>query len=268
MYDRIFRKITELLAKGETFAVATIIKAEGSTPRGAGAKMIIHTDGATFGTIGGDCAEAAVVSEALEAIRLDRPRTVSLSLEEEEKGGIGMRCGGRIEVSIEVVKPAPKLVIIGAGHIAFHIARFGRAIGFSVTVIDPFASEQKFPESVEVIPERVDAGLSKVEITPQTYVVIVTRHKYDEPALKAVLDSKAAYIGMVGSKNRVNAIYQILVKEGISKEKLRRIYAPIGLDIGAETPAEIAVSIIAEIIKTRKGGSGKSLKLERIEVSD
>lgn len=263
MHAEIFRKANELIAKGETFAIATIIRTEGSTPRKPGAKMIILRDGSTVGTIGGDCVESEAVAEALEAITEGKSRTVSVALREEELGGVGMRCGGVAEVYIEVVKPTPRLLIIGGGHIGAEIAKLGQNVGFSVTVIDPSGKEGDFPGPVEVIPEPVEKGISRVEITPQTYIVIATGHKYDEPALKAVINSDAAYIGMVGSRRKAATIYKNLMDEGIFEEKLRRVHTPIGLDIGAETPEEIAVSIIAEIVRERRkpGASGESLKI-------
>ncbi len=263
MHEEIFRQANELIAKGKTFAIATIVRTEGSTPRKPGAKIIVLKDGSTFGTIGGDCVESGTVAEALEAIKEGKSRTVSMALEEEELGGVGMKCGGRTEVYIEIINPSPKLLILGGGHIGTQVAKLGQGIGFSVTVIDPSAKEENFPKLVEVIPEFVDKGISKVEITPQTYIVIVTGHKYDEAALKAVIDSKATYIGMVGSRRKAAIVYRNLLDEGVPEEKLKRVHAPIGLDIGAETPEEIAVSIIAEIVKERRKpeASGESLKI-------
>lgn len=263
MHEEIFQKANELIAKGETFAMATIVRTEGSTPRKPGAKMIVRKDGNTFGTIGGDCVESGAVAEALEAIKEGKSRTVSMALEEEELGGVGMRCGGKAEVYIEVINPTPKLLIIGSGHVGAQVAKLGQGVGFSVTVIDPSAKEENFPKLVEVIPEFVDKGISKVEITPQTYIVIATGHKYDEAALKAVIDSEAAYIGMVGSRRKAATIYRNLMDEGVPEEKLKRAHVPIGLDIGAETPEEIAVSIIAEILKEcrKPEASGESLKI-------
>ncbi len=263
MYENIFQKINELMAKGETFAVATIVRTEGSTPRKPGAKMIILSDGSTFGTIGGDCVESGAVAEALEAIKEGRSQTVSMALEEEESGGVGMRCGGSVEVYIEIINPAPKLLIIGGGQIGARVAKLGLEVGFSVTVIDPLVKEENFPKPVEIIPEFVEKSISKIEITPQTCVVIATGHKYDEAALEAVIDSKAAYIGMVGSRRKAAAIFRNLRDEGVPEEKLKRVHSPVGLDIGAETPEEIAVSIIAEIIKERRKplATGRSLKI-------
>lgn len=263
MHEDIFRKINELVEKGETFAVATIVRTEGSTPRKSGAKMIVLPDGKTLGTIGGDCVEAGAVSEAIEAMNEGKPRTVSVALEEEELGGVGMRCGGMVDVYIEVVKPTPKLLIIGGGHVGAEIAKLGQKIGFSVAVIDPSVKREDFPEYVEVIAESVEKGVPKIEITPQTYVVIATGHKYDEDALKAVLDSKAAYIGMLGSRRKAATIYRSLMDQGIPEDMLRKVHTPVGLDIGAETPEEIAVSIIAEVIKKRRKPEafGESLKI-------
>ena len=173
-----------------------------------------------------------------------------------------MKCGGTADVYIEVVKPTPKLLIIGGGHIGVEVAKLGLGLEFSVTVIDPLAKAGIFPELVEVIYEPVEKAISRVEITPQTYIVIATEHKYDEAALKAVINSNAAYIGVVGSRRKAAAIHKSLTEEGISEEKLGRVHIPIGLNIGAETPEEIAISIIAEIVKERREStaSGESLK--------
>jgi xanthine dehydrogenase accessory factor len=259
----IYQKITELLQNGETFAIATIIKADGSTPRGVGTKMIIMNDQTTYGTIGGGCVESAVITEALEALKDGKSRVTNYALEEEEKGGVGMRCGGKLELSIEVLQPKPNLLVIGSGHIASALVTLGKIIDFKVIVIDPFAKKEEFPEADIVITKPVDSGIAELKINPQTYIIIVTRHQYDEPALREVIDSEATYIGMVGSKNRVEMAFNTLMKEGISESSLKRVYAPIGLDIGAETPSEIATSIIAEVIKHRRGGTGRNLALYR-----
>ena len=263
MTEKIFKKVNELMAKGATFAIVTIVKTEGSTPRKAGAKMIVHEDGSTFGTIGGDCVESGAVAEAIEAMREGTSKTFSAALEEEELGGIGMKCGGVAEVYIEVIKPTPKLLIIGGGNIGAQLAKLGHNVGFSITVIDPAAREDDFPDFVEVIPEMVEKGAKMAGITPQTYIVVSTGHKYDEAALKAVIDSGAAYIGMVGSKRKAAVTYRSLMDEGISEDKVRMVHTPVGLDIGAETPEEIAVSIMAEIIKEHRkpSASGGSLKI-------
>ncbi|MFH1821332.1 MAG: XdhC family protein [Methanobacteriota archaeon] len=251
------------MEEGATFAIVTIVKTEGSTPRKAGAKMIVLEDSSTFGTIGGDCVESGAVAEATEAIKEGKSKTFSAALEEEEFGGIGMKCGGMAEVYIEVIKPAPKLLIIGGGNIGSQLAKLGHNVGFSITVIDPAAGKEDFPDFVKVIPEMVEKGVKIAGITPQTYIVVATGHKYDEAALKAVVDSGAAYIGMVGSKRKAAVTYRSLMDDGVSEDKVRMVHIPVGLDIGADTPEEIAVSIMAEIIKERRkpSASGESLKI-------
>lgn len=264
MFANIFQKINELLEKGERFAVVTIIKSEGSSPRGVGARMIVLEDGRTFGTIGGGCAERGVKDLALKALDSGEPRTVEMKLEEEEKGGIGMKCGGEIEVSIEILQSTPKLVLIGGGRVAVAVAELAEEIGFDAEIVDPFAEKSNFPDSAKVVSKPVKEGLAEINVTPQSYIVIITRHKYDEPALKGSLKTDADYIGLMGSKTRVKSIFEKLEKEGIGREDLSRVNAPIGLDIGAETPKEIAVSIIAEIMKERRspGSTGENLKID------
>jgi xanthine dehydrogenase accessory factor len=258
----IFQRISEMIKKGEEFAVATIIKSNGSAPRDVGTKMIVKKDKSVYGTIGGGCIENAIVFESLEALKERKPRLTSHTLDETKKGGIGMLCGGTVDVFVEVIIPKPKLLIIGSGYIARSLVKLGKMIGFSVVVIDPWAKKEEFLEADEVISEDLSTLPSK--ITSQTYIVIVTRHKYDEPALNAALNSKATYIGMVGSKNRVSVIFQKLIDQGVPKEKLQQIYAPIGLPIDAETPEEIAISIIGEIICHRRGNAEKLLKFRGI----
>jgi xanthine dehydrogenase accessory factor len=262
MNEEIFRRANELLTKGETFVIATIVRTQGSTPRKPGSKMIILQDGSTIGTLGGDCLEAGIVDVALNAISEGKSTTIDIVLKEEEQGGVGMKCGGTADVYIEVVKPTPRLLIIGGGHIGAEVAKLGLGLGFSVTVIDPMAKAGTFPELVEVIFEPVEEAVSRVGISSQTYIVIATEHKYDESALRAVINSNAAYIGVVGSRRKAAAIHRNLTDEGISAEKLRRVHIPIGLNIGAETPEEIAISIIAEIVRERREpkASGESLK--------
>jgi xanthine dehydrogenase accessory factor len=178
-----------------------------------------------------------------------------------------MVCGGRMDIFIDVIEPKPTLLIVGAGHIAYYLARLGHMVGFSIAVIDDrkeFANRERFPNAERVICDDMERTLSSIKITPSTYVVIVTRgHQYDLAALKQVIDSKAAYIGMIGSKSKVRIAFQELKSAGIAEDTLKRVHAPIGLDIGAETPQEIAVSIIAEIIKVRRGGTGESLVFKR-----
>jgi xanthine dehydrogenase accessory factor len=259
----IYQRISELVSRGERIAVATVVKTEGSTPQGVGAKIIVKEDGSKFGTIGGGCLENAVIEESQQALKDGKSRLSHFDLTEN---GVGMICGGSVDVMVEVIQLTSTLLIIGSGNIAIPLCNLGKMLGYRVLIVDPFARRENFPEADEVISEPVDEGISKVTITPQTYIVIVTRHQYDEPALKSVLRSEAAYIGMVGSLNRVNTIFERFLHEGIADEEaLEKIYAPIGLDIGAQTVEEIALSIMAEIVHNRRGGTGKSLRFKMKE---
>lgn len=266
MSAEIFQKAGELLEKGKRFAVVTIVDSEGSSPREAGAKMIVREDGSTIGSIGGDCAERGAIDLAMKALGdEEKSQTFEMKLEEEEKGGIGMKCGGKIEVSIEILESSPKLILIGGGRIAVEVTKLAKEVGFEITVIDPFAEKSDFPGSAKVYSKPVEKGMSEVEVTPQTYIVIITRHKYDEAALLASLETNPAYIGLMGSENRVESIFEALEEEKkIEREKLNKVNGPVGLDIGAEKPKEIAVSIVGELIKERRSpkSSGGSLKID------
>jgi xanthine dehydrogenase accessory factor len=247
--SKILRKAVELLDEGETFALATVIGAEGATPRSMGSKMIITKAGKTYGSIGGGRVERLVVSEALQALQEEKSRVMNYVLEKEDEGGIGMPCGGKMEVFVDCIQPKPTLLIIGGGHISASLARLGCMIDFSVIVLDPLAKREDFPDECQVVSESVNEGLSGIRITSQTFVVVATRHEHDEEALRGVIKSNAAYIGLVGSKKRAGIVFQALKDRGVAEDRIRSVYSPIGLNIDAETPEEIAISIIAEIIK-------------------
>lgn len=253
----IFAIVNELLQKQETFALATIINYKGSVPRRV-AKMVITKDMRTYGSVGGDCVEGQVAQEAAKMLREGSKGVVvkSYDLVEEEFGGVGMSCGGRVDIAIEVIEPEPRLIIAGSGHLSNAICSLAHLLGFEVIIIDALAEKASFPEANRVISDFFENNLSSVTVTVSTYIVIVTRHKDDLPSLRVALKSKAGYIGLIGSKRRVSQTFELLGKEGFTEEELNRVNAPIGLDIGAETPEEIALSIMAEITqRRRKGGS-------------
>jgi len=228
--------------------------------------MIIQADGTTIGTIGGGCVETEVVAQARKLLN-EGAKGVhinSYDLIEEEFGGVGMNCGGKVEVAIEIIEPTPKLLLIGSGHLAQALSRMGKMLEFDIVVLDPMAKKESFPEAMEVIPDFAETGFSKITVDPSTYIVILTRHKDDVPALMGSLKTNAAYIGMIASRRRVALVFSQLLKEGFTKEQLTRVYSPVGLDIGAETPEEIAVSILAEIIRTRRLGKEHETSSKRI----
>lgn len=263
--SEIYHKVAELLEDGKRFVLASVIRAAGSTPRGTSAKMIILEDGSSIGTIGGGCLETYVLHESKKVFEDGILRIVEADLGDDSWSGLGMACGGKVELALELVEPNPRLIILGAGHLAKAVAKVGRFVGLRIVVIDPYAKQEDFPEAEAVISDGYEEGVAKMPIYKYDSVVICTRHQGDEAALKAVINSKARYIGMVGSSNRVQLVFKELMQQGYPAEKLLRVNAPIGLEIGAETPEEIAVSIIAEVIMNRRGGTGAPKKINRIE---
>lgn len=264
----IYQKVNELLEKQETFALATIVDYKGSVPRRL-AKMIVTKDLKTYGTIGGGCVEGQVAEEAALMLRGAQKGVIikSYDLVEEEFGGVGMNCGGKIDVSIEIVEPEPRLIIAGSGHMSTAIAKLAHMLGFEIIVIDPLAKKERFPEARQVISDFVETNLLNVHISSNTYIVIVTRHKDDLPALRAALKTEAGYIGLIGSRRRVLQAFRILMKEGFTEEQVEKVNAPIGLDIGAETPDEIAVSIMAEVTQHRRLGITKAAEPKKVRLA-
>lgn len=254
--------------EGKTFAIATIINHTGSVPRRV-AKMTIQSDGTTVGTIGGGCVETEVVAQALKLLKEEEKgvHVSSYSLVEEEFDGVGMNCGGKIDVAIEIIEPTPKLVIIGSGHLTQALSRIAALIDFDIAVVDPMAKKASFPEATEVVAEFVDKGLPKVRVDRSTYIVILTRHKDDVPALRSSLKTSAGYVGMIASRRRAALVFNQVMKKGIARRELERVYSPVGLDIGADTPEEIAISILGEIIKIRRLGRKHEASSKRLRFS-
>lgn len=253
----------------ETFAVATIVGYKGAVPRQV-AKMIITRDQRTFGTIGGDCVEGQIVEEASLMLREGAKGVLvkSYDLVEEEYGGVGMSCGGKIDVSIEIIDPNLKLIIAGSGHLSASLARVAHLLGFEIVVVDPLAKKEQFPEASQVLSDFPENTLKNLQINAGTYIVIVTRHKDDIPALRAALKTKASYIGLIGSRRRILQSFHILSKEGFTAQDLDRVNAPVGLEIGAETPEEISISIMAEIIQRRRLGPSQPANPMKIDASE
>ncbi len=274
--SEIHAKIAQLAADGKYFAIITIIRAYGSSPRGVGAKMIALEEGMRVGTIGGDCLENDAVDEAVRLIGTDKKifeetgsykepptKVLTMVLDEEESGGVGMLCGGKVDVLIEVIRPQLQLVILGSGPVAMSIIRLADFVDFTSTLIDPIEPRERVPISCTFVKARHEEGLEKLRVSNSTAIVIVTRHKNDIPSLTTSLKTKASYIGMIGSKHRVQTILNRVGKRlNIKPETIgQRVHAPIGLDIGASTPSELAVSILAEILTFFRKGSGMSKAL-------
>ncbi len=239
---------------GESVALVTIVRSHGSTPRGVGTKMLVFPDGSIVGSIGGGAMEDQVVNEAKAAIERRLPRLVHYKLKEVDLGHPGI-CGGENDIFIDIIAGKRQLIIVGAGHLGQQVSKLGAFLGMNVIIFDDrseYANKDRFPDAREIILGDVAEELKKYPLTPWCHVVIVTRgHELDGVALAAVIHSPAQYLGMIGSQTKKAKIYAELVKRGVDRELLNRVHSPIGLDIGAETPEEIAVSIMAEIISIR-----------------
>jgi xanthine dehydrogenase accessory factor len=262
MNEEVFAAANEALARGETVALVTIVRAQGSTPQRVGAKMLVYADGRTVGTIGGGCYEHDAFGKARQAIAGGQPSLVRYELSDEFAEENGLICGGQMEVYIEPLTAAPRLYIIGAGHVGWHLARLAHETGFRIHVVDDrekFANAERFPEAIDIAVDDIPAWLASADIPQDAYVTVVTRgHQHDLSALRALATRPLRYLGMIGSKAKVARVYDALVSEGLSPDALRRVHAPIGLDIGAVTPAEIAVSILAEMIAVRHGRDART----------
>jgi xanthine dehydrogenase accessory factor len=257
MSQEVLTALVRALDQGEEAALVTIVSARGSTPQRVGAKMLVFADGRTVGTIGGGCYEHDALWKARESLQTRKPRLVEYTLSDDFAEETGLVCGGQMQVYIEPLEPAPRLFIVGAGHVAQHLARLAQSVGFRTHVLDDrekFANRERFPDVDEIAVAPIPEWLEGARFPANTYAVIVTRgHRHDWAALRALAARDLRYLGLIGSKAKVRRIYDALLAEGIPLEALARVYAPIGLDIGAVTPEEIAVSILAELIAVRRG---------------
>lgn len=253
----VYETLLQKISRGEPVALVTVLQSRGSAPGKPGFKMLVDQKGNTVGTVGGGLLEARITKEALEVMESGNYKIGTYSLTPKEAGGVGMLCGGEITVFIEAVVPAEVLLVVGGGHIALPLVHMGSLLGFNVTVIDDreeFCNKERFPSAAECLVGEIGSVLERYNITRNTYVVIVTRgHEHDELALEKVLGSGAAYIGMIGSRSKTEKIFENLIKKGFERSELEKVYTPIGLNIGAKTPEEIALSILAEITAVKNG---------------
>ncbi|MGE3955265.1 MAG: XdhC family protein [Vicinamibacterales bacterium] len=257
MNQEVFAAVADALDKGEPAALVTIVSTTGSTPQRVGAKMLVFPDGRLVGTIGGGCYENDAFWKAREAITNRKPQLVHYELDDDFAQETGLICGGQMSVYIEPIEPSPELYVIGAGHVGYHLATMAQEVGFQVHVVDDrekFASRERFPTAAEVVTEDIPAWLGRTALPGHAYVVIVTRgHNNDLDALRALAARDLRYLGLIGSRAKVARITDQLLSEGMPPEALKQVHAPIGLDIGAVTPQEIAVSILAELIAVKHG---------------
>lgn len=251
----IYQELTEIMKSGESAVLATVITSAGSAPRKSGAKMLIKSDGTFVGTVGGGAGEELVRKKAVEVLKTRQSQIVHLDLSGKGKNSV-MICGGQMDIFLEPILSPETLYLFGAGHISQRTSSIGKMLGFRVVVIDSrseYNNNERFPDADTLIVEDFPQSFSRLEVDENSYIIIYTTgHISDEICLEFAVGTKAMYIGMIGSKKKVKEIKERLQQKGIPAKKLDEIHAPIGIQIGAETPEEIAISILAEVIKVRR----------------
>jgi xanthine dehydrogenase accessory factor len=248
-------ELVQISEQGAAAVLVTVVEVTGSSKVEAGAKCLIRDGKVRAETIGDARAVEAIVRESSVHMRAEKSQLVSLDVPE---------ANAKLEVFFEVMPAPPRLIVVGAGHIAVPLVQIAKVLDFHVTVIDDrllYANRERFPDADDVLVGDMAQMLKEMTITPSCYIVLITRgHAYDEPCLRRIIHSEAKYIGMIGSRRRIKACFQrFRDEEKVAEEVIDRVYAPIGLDIATETPAEIALSILGEVIKVRRGGKAASL---------
>lgn len=263
-----YGRLLDMLDQHHKLAIATVVEVQGSTPREGGAKMMVMPDGSIHGTIGGGRLEKLVTEEALEAMKKGQGFYKEYDLVGEEEGGIGTECGGISKVLVEVISTPDRLLICGGGHVGLALAKMAAVLGMQVWVVDPreeFSDLERYPDGISVVNASPASDEVAELVSSNTYVVILTHeHQLDKKALGRLVDREAAYIGMIGSKRKVRRIMKELEDEGTGKDKLSKVHAPIGLDIAAETPSEIAISILGEIVNTKRKGVASPISMKEL----
>jgi xanthine dehydrogenase accessory factor len=252
----IFDELVRLRRLGQKSALATIVQVNGSIPSFESAKMLVREDGTFAGTIGGGCVEAEVWTAAREVMETEKPKHLTFTLGQDAAYDEGLICGGQLNVFVEPVIPQPRAFIFGAGHISKSLSKVAKLAGFETVIVDnreAFANRERFPEADEVHAGEYEDVFAKLAINPTSYIVIVTRgHRDDMRVLRWAVETPAKYISMIGSKRKTISVVHELEREGMKREHFERIFAPMGLEIGAVTPEEIAVSVVAEMIAVRR----------------
>jgi xanthine dehydrogenase accessory factor len=264
----LFEEIVKMRRAGRRAALATIVHTNGSIPSYESSRMLVRDDGSIAGTIGGGCVEAEVWAAAKEVMQKEAPRKMVFNLNNEASYDNGLICGGTLEVFVEPILPQPMLYLFGGGHVSMAVAKAANAAGFGIGVVDDrevFANKERFPMAQEIYTSYEEA-FEKIHPNVGSYLVIVTRgHKEDMRVLAWAVRTEARYVGMIGSKRKVLSVYKALENEGYKAEEFERAYAPMGLEIGALSPEEIAVSIAAELVAVRRNAATaahKKLKSE------
>lgn len=261
--NSIYQALSELEKKNEAASLCTVISSEGSTPRHVGSKMLVYPDGNFIGTVGGGELESRVIKTALEALKSGNVQTLSYSMVDPNRGDPGV-CGGTVEVFVEPIFPPATLVVIGGGHVGKAVVHLAKWLGFRVAVNDDreeFCNPGSVPGADAYYPVEMAQLVNQFKVTHQTYLVVTSRGSgIDAKGLPSLLESDAAYIGVIGSKRRWMTTVKALKEQGVAEELIAKVHSPMGLELNAETPEEIAVSIMAEILMLKDKGTGKSMK--------
>ena len=267
----LFEEIVRMRRAGQRGALATIVHTNGSIPSYESSRMLVREDGSSAGTVGGGCVEADVWAAAKEVMQKEAPRKLVFHLNNEATYDNGLICGGTVEIFIEPILPQPIVYLFGGGHVSTAVAKAAQSAGFGVVVIDDreaFANTERFPMAQEIYTSFDDA-FTKLQPNSSSYLVIVTRgHKEDMRVLAWAVRTPARYVGMIGSKRKVLSVYRALEKEGYRMDEFQRVFAPMGLDIGALSPEEIALSIVAELIAVRRNVVSAAHKKLVVELSE
>lgn len=253
----VFKRAQELMDEGKPAALATVIETQGSTPRKPGSRMIVYPDRKIEGTVGGGALENKVIDVAIKVIDEGNPELVHIDLQDDQPHSVGGVCGGKLTVFVEKIGYASRLLIFGAGHVGQTLARMAAELEIEIMVYDDreqFAVPDLFPEGVKVCHGPFDKAMETLQPKQSDYIVIMTyKHMNDRQVVKEALKTPAKYIGMIGSELKVMRVMDDLKKEGVTEDQLNRVIAPIGLNIGAHTPAEVAVSILAQVVRVMSG---------------
>jgi xanthine dehydrogenase accessory factor len=257
MNEEVFSAVERALVDGEHVALVTIVRARGSMPQRVGAKMVVYPDGRLVGTIGGGCYESDAFQKARVAIDSGKSELVHYDLNDDFAEESGLICGGQMDVFIEPISPAAPLFVLGAGHVGHEVANLATKVGFKVTVVDDrekFANRERFPDAQDVVVDEIPAWIAAMKFPERAYVVVVTRgHRHDLDAVRGLVAHDLHYVGLIGSRAKVARIFTELDADPEVRDRLRQLHAPIGLDLGAVTPEEIAVAIVAELIAVKYG---------------
>ena len=260
------QSLLDLETSHQSAALCTVVKTTGSTPRHSTSKLLVYQDGHIIGTVGGGELENRVRKEALASLQDGQPRLLTYNMTDPSRGDAGV-CGGQVEVFVEPILPSPIVVVLGGGHVGKAVAHLAKWLAFRVAVSDDrpeFCTRESNPDADEFYPVPMAELPLHLNITRQTALILTTRgNNVDVAGLPALLESQAGYIGVIGSRRRWSETVKSLNEAGISDEQLKRVHSPIGLGIGAETPEEIAVSIMAEVLMLRSGASGKQMQEPR-----